>query len=89
MISPMQVIQSQNDGSYTGVLTQQLKTQFSSQMQKTLIIPGMKEQDTCPIFACSIWWGARICMGNEYARPQILVFLQNIMKRLKWDFDDS
>jgi hypothetical protein len=24
-------------------------------------------------------------MGNEYARPQILVFLHNIVKRLKWD----
>ncbi|KAG6790907.1 hypothetical protein POTOM_000014 [Populus tomentosa] len=29
--------------------------------------------------------GPRICLGNEYARPQILVFLHNIFKRFKWD----
>ncbi|KAJ6694585.1 CYTOCHROME P450 26 [Salix koriyanagi] len=29
--------------------------------------------------------GARICMGNVYARAQILVFLHNIVKRFEWD----
>lgn len=29
--------------------------------------------------------GPRICMGNVYARAQILVFLHNIVKRFEWD----
>ncbi|KAH8523030.1 hypothetical protein H0E87_003622 [Populus deltoides] len=29
--------------------------------------------------------GGRVCIGNEYSRPQILVFMHNIVKRFKWD----
>ncbi|KAJ6430770.1 hypothetical protein OIU84_018311 [Salix udensis] len=29
--------------------------------------------------------GPRMCMGNVYARAQILVFLHNIVKRFEWD----
>ncbi|KAH8523032.1 hypothetical protein H0E87_003624 [Populus deltoides] len=29
--------------------------------------------------------GPRMCLGYEYVRPNILVFLHNIVKRFKWD----
>ena len=55
---------------------------------KILMLGGLAEQDL-PMFmllGLKILRGeARMCLGNEYALPRILIFLHNIMKGFKWD----